>query len=53
MQGISFVGKEGESGACGNAIKGTAREEASAPCKGKSAGKEVKEGGTGGGGTRG
>ena len=47
------MGKEGESGVCGNAIKGAAREEASAPCKGKSAGKEVEEGGTGGGGVRG
>jgi len=44
------MGKEGESGACGNATKGIAREEAGMPCKGRSAGKKVEEGGTGGGG---
>ena len=44
------MGKEGESGTCGNATKGAAREEASALCKGRSTGKKVEEGGTGGGG---
>ena len=39
-----------EGSACGNATKDTAREEAGMPCKGRSAGKEVEEGGTGGGG---
>jgi len=47
------MGKEGESGACGNATKGAAREEAGAPCKRRSAGKKVEEGRTGGGGVRG
>ena len=47
------MGKEGESGACGNVTKGTTREEASAPCKGRSTGKKVEEGGTRGGGVRG
>jgi len=47
------MGKEGESGACGNATKGAAREEAGVPCKGRSTGKKVEEGGTGGGGARG
>jgi len=47
------MGKEGEGGACGNATKGTAREETGAPCKGRSAGKKVEEGGTGGGGVHG
>ena len=32
---------------------GKAKEEASAPCKRRSAGKKVEEGGTGGGGVRG
>ena len=32
---------------------GKEREEAGAPCKGKSAGKKVEEGGTGGGSARG
>jgi len=53
MQGMSFMGKEGEGGACGNATKGVAREEAGVPYKERSAGKEVEEGGTGGGGMRG
>ena len=44
-------GREG--GTCGNATKGVAREEAGVPCKGRSAGKKVEEGGTGGGGTHG
>jgi len=47
------MSKEGESSVCGNATKGAAREEAGAPCKRRSAGKKVKEGGTGGGGARG
>ena len=47
------MGKEEESGACGNATKGAAREEAGMPCKGRSAEKKVEEGGTGGGGVRG
>ena len=47
------MGKEGESGVCGNAIKGAAREEASVPCKGRSTGKKVEKGGTGEGSTRG
>ena len=47
------MGKEGESGACGNATKGAVREEAGAPYKGRSAGKKVEKGGTGGGGARG
>ena len=47
------MGKEGESGACGNATKGAVREKAGAPYKGRSAGKKVEKGGTGGGGARG
>ena len=47
------MSKEEESGVCGNATKGAAREEAGAPCKRRSAGKKVEEGGTGGGGARG
>ena len=42
------MGKKGESGACGNATKGTAREEAGAPYKGKGTGKKAEKGGTGG-----
>jgi len=43
MQGVSIVdeGKKGD--VCGKATKGTAREEASMSCKGKSVGKEVEE----------
>ena len=47
------MGKEGESGACGNATKGAVREKAGAPYKGRSAGKKIEEGGTGGSGTHG
>jgi len=39
MQGVPIVEKEGKGSACGKVTKGIAREEASAPCKGKSAGK--------------
>ena len=39
------MGEERESGACGNATKGAAREEAGVPCKGKSTGKEIEESG--------
>ena len=50
MQGMSFMGKKGEGGTCGNATKGVAKEKAGTPCKGRSAGKKVEEGETGGGG---
>jgi len=39
------MGEERESGTCGNATKGAAREEAGTPCKRKSAGKEIEESG--------
>ena len=35
---------------CSNITKGAAKEKAGMPCKRRSAGKEVEEGGTGGGG---
>jgi len=45
MQRVSIVGEEEKGSMCGKATKGAAREEACAPCKGKSIGKgeEVEE----------
>ena len=51
MQGVSIVGKKGESGAYGKVTKGAARGEASAPCKGRSIGKEGEKDRRRGGGT--
>ena len=53
MQRVPTMEADEEGGACGNATKDTAREEAGMPCKGRSAGKEVEEDGTGGDGARG
>jgi len=39
-----MVDEKGEGGMCGKATKGTAKEEAGMPCKGKSIGKKVEEG---------
>ena len=45
MQRVSIVGEEEKGSICGKTTKGAAREEACAPCKGKSIGKgeEVEE----------
>jgi len=40
MQEVSIVDEKGKGSTCGKATKGTARGEASVPCKEKSIGKE-------------